>query len=154
MPQTILIVMERSGSWAVALRRWLKDSTVRVIETRSLEEFWQRLVEYPAALAAWELNDTNIRAIVGALVRSQREFPRAAAVVLAERSLAACAELMREAGAIHFVDSPRAISVVAEMARRLASRPTDIASGRQHLADENDDLLAAIWSNLPWSDTV
>jgi hypothetical protein len=154
MVSATVIVMERTGDWAVALRRHLHESTARLIETRSLDECWQRLGEWPEALVVWELTDSNLRALIAALLSLQREFPQATAVVVAERRLVAWAELIREAGAIHFVSSPRAISAIADIVSRRASRPSSVAYGRQSLMETNDDALAAIWAELPWSDIV
>jgi hypothetical protein len=153
MPRATLIILERTGEWAVALRRCLDKLAAQLLETRSLDEFWLRLAEHPTALAAWELTESNVRPVTAALVRLQREFPRASAVVLSERRLAACEPLMREAGSIHFIDSPRSLRALAEIVGRRASQPPSGAAGLQQDSAENTDPLAEIWANLPWSDT-
>ena len=84
MPRVTLIVLERTGEWAVAIRRHLDELAMRLLETRSFDEFWLRMAEHPTALAAWEMTELNVRLVTAALVRLQREFPRASAVILAE----------------------------------------------------------------------
>ena len=50
-----LIVCERTGRWAVALRRELADAGVRVWETRTLADCWNELAESPASFVVLEL---------------------------------------------------------------------------------------------------
>ncbi len=153
MPRVTLIVLERTGEWAVAIRRHLDELAMRLLETRSFDEFWLRMAEHPTALAAWEMTELNVRLVTAALVRLQREFPRASAVILAERRLAACEPLVREAGAIHFIDSSRSLGALAEIVRRRASQSRVGPARLQQPAGENAEVLAEIWTNLPWSDT-
>jgi hypothetical protein len=153
MPRATLIILERTGEWAVALRRCLDKLAAQLLETRSLDEFWLRMAEHPTALAAWELTESNVRPVTAALVRLQREFPRASAVVLTERRLAACEPLVREAGAIHFIDSSRSLRALAEIVGRRASQLPSGSVGLQQLTSDNANVLAEIWANLPWSDT-
>ena len=153
MPRVTLIVLERTGEWAVAIRRHLDELAVRLLETRSFDEFWLRMAEHPTALAAWELTESNIRLLTAALVRLQREFPRASAVILAGRRLAACESLVREAGAIHVIDSSRSLPELTEIVRRRASQSPVGPARLQQPSGENAEALAEIWTNLPWSDT-
>jgi transcriptional regulator with GAF, ATPase, and Fis domain len=50
-----LIVCERTGRWAVALRRELAEAGVRVWETRTLADCWTELAESPASFLVLEL---------------------------------------------------------------------------------------------------
>ncbi len=147
MNQPALIVLERSGDWAVALRRHL-DPDVRVVETRSLRECTERLREHPAAIAALELTPTNPPAIVQFLARAGNEFPAVRAVVVASRQMAEYENLIREAGAIHFVVSTRSLGEVAEIIRR---RQIQLEAISADIPDDAQDPRPAILANLPWS---
>jgi hypothetical protein len=153
-----LIVVEREGHWATALRRGLADFarapsddgrgeqnlpvpvTPRIIETRSLDECWDELRRRPAALVAIELTEPLLPSILAALRRLDREHPQAAAIVLMERRLTACIPLLREAGAVHCIASPRRLSEAVELLRRHAAR-------HPAAADSPEQMLA----ELPWS---
>lgn len=139
-PQRRLIVCERSGEWAVALRRELGEAGPRVYETRSLPECWQSLAGHEASFLLLELSPATVDDLIARLASLEREFPAARAVVVAERSLADYEKLLREAGAVHFVSSPRLLGEVAELARRhFAQSPRS----RRPLMEE-------IRARLPW----
>jgi hypothetical protein len=136
-----LIVCETSGRWAVALRRELAAAEVRVHETRSLADCWTMLAESPASFLVVELSAGNSAALLQRMARLQREFPLARVAVVADRSLAGYEWLLREAGAVHFLCSPRQCGPLANLARRhLAQAPSPPRS----LADR-------IWADLPWA---
>jgi DNA-binding NtrC family response regulator len=151
MSRVALIVMERTGDWTAALRSRLEPSDVRLCETRMIEECWQRLVQQPTALAALELTAENVRPLLAALLRLHVELPEVRAIVMAERKLAAYENLVREAGAIHFVVSPRSLSDVVELVRR---RTAQLAAATAHRADDLADPRPEILANLPWSETI
>jgi len=135
-----LIVCERRGHWAVALRRELVELGVRVYETRSLAACWKMLAESPAAFVVVELTAGCLDALLGRMARLERDFPRARLAVVADRSLAGYEWLMREAGAVHFADSPRQFGPLAQLAcRHLAQVPAAKMS-----------LTRRIWESLPW----
>ncbi len=144
-----LIVMERSGDWAAALRLWLEPLDVRLFETRMMDECWRRLLEQPTALAALELTADNVRPLLAMLLRLRRELTDVRAIVLAERRLATYGELVREAGAIHFAVSPRSLSDVAELAHR---RIGQLDASAPIEKGDLDDPRTRILADLPWSD--
>ena len=75
------------------------------------------------------------------MARQPREFPMARLAVVADRGLAGHEWLMREAGAVHFVCSPRQVGTLAQLAcRHLAQVPPP----QQSLAER-------IWASLPWA---
>jgi hypothetical protein len=150
MDQIAVIVMEHSGDWAAAMRLRFDPSDVRLIETRTLDECWRRLVRQPAALAALELTADNVRPLLATLLRLQSELPEVRAIVMAERRLNAYGDLVREAGAIHFIVSPRALGDVNVLVGR---RTIQLASASRETSDF-DDPRPAILANLPWSDTL
>jgi hypothetical protein len=134
-----LIVCERTGRWAVALRRELAEAGVRVWETRTLADCFQELAESPASFAVLELGG-DFDELLCRLARRPREFPLARLAVVADRSLADYEWLMREAGAVYFLCSPRKVGPLAQLAcRHLAQVPPPQQS-----------LTERIWTSLPW----
>jgi hypothetical protein len=141
-----LIVLERDGRWAAAARREINDEAVRLVEVRSWDECWQRLAEQPSALIAAELTETNIDACLAGLHYIESRFPHAALLVLADRKLEPCRALLREAGALHFITSPRRLGEVKAILgrRRNQSYPAIRAS----------NPLDQIIAELPWSESL
>ncbi|HTQ37876.1 MAG TPA: hypothetical protein VMJ32_02550 [Pirellulales bacterium] len=141
-----LIVYESTGDWAAALGRRLPRD-ISLIETRSLAELWEYLTAAHSATVALELRADRADTVLAAVVRLDREFPQAAAVVLADRDLAAWEGIMREAGAVHFITSPRRTDEVIELARRHTAAATkrSIPSG-----EETTSLEDQIFASMPW----
>jgi hypothetical protein len=134
-----LIVCERTGRWAMALRRELAEAGVRVWETRTLADCFRELAESPASFAVLELGG-DFDGLLRRLARRSREFPLAQLAVVADRSLAGYEWLMREAGAVYFLCSPRHVGPLAQLAcRHLAQVPSPQQS-----------LTERIWASLPW----
>ena len=133
-----LITCEKRGGWAAALRR---ETDCTVYETRALAACWREVTSRPHSFLVLELTRDNGELLIGRLADLGREFPGAAAVVVAERRLRRLEWLVREAGAMHFEVSPRRLRLVAEMAHRhLAAAP---------VADLT--LTQRILESLPWS---
>ncbi|HEV3415982.1 MAG TPA: hypothetical protein VG056_04195 [Pirellulales bacterium] len=144
MPDGQLIVLERDGHWAAALHLELDSTRIRLFEIRSWAECWERLAQCPTALVAAELTGEGAGQMLSALSRLDREFPKAALVALADRRLAGYRDLIREAGAVHFIISPRRLGEVSELLRRRAERfPA---------AEAADNPTDKIRENLPWND--
>jgi DNA-binding NtrC family response regulator len=136
-----VIVCERRGHWAAGLRRHLpRDIPVR--ETRNFADCRRELVARPASLVVVEVARTNVAGALDLLVNVARKYPQARAAVVAERGCERYEWLMREAGAIHFISSPREADALAQLAVRLAARgPTPRTT-----------LVAQIWDSLPWQE--
>lgn len=131
-----VIACERSGRWAAALRREL----VEVYETRGLAECWEMLARWPASFLVVELPEHDVAPLVDYLAMLEREFPLARAAVVADRRRQAYQWLLREAGAVHFVTSPRELATLAQAIRRHLERaPTPQLS-----------LAQQVWAELPW----
>ena len=144
MPVARCIVCERSEKWAVALRLPLKLVGHRVVETRSLDDCWNEVVASPASLVGVEATTTNLESLVPWMQRLTAAFPRARVVVLGSRGLEAGQWLLREAGAVHVVFSPRQWQPVVRIAQRhLGVVPCPDDSERQR-----------IWRRLPWADAA
>jgi hypothetical protein len=136
-----LIVCERSARWAVALRRELAAAAVRVYETRHLRGCWEMLSQCPASFVVAELSAGNVSDLCRQIGRLERDFPLARVAVAADRSLARYEWLIREAGAVHFLCSPRQCGPLAQLAlRHLAQAPQPPRS-----------LMQQIWASLPWA---
>lgn len=134
-----LIVCERTGRWAVALRRELAGAGIRVWETRTLADCWGELFESPASFAVTELGG-NVADLLHRMARLPREFPAVRLGVVADRSLARYEALMCEAGAVHFSCSVRQ---VAPLARTACCHLAQIPPPPQSLTER-------IWASLPW----
>ena len=135
-----VIVCERDGHWAIALRRELPPCGVRVDQTRSLPECWKMLAGRPASFVVAELTATNVKALLERIARLQRDFPLARVAVVADRSLEGREWLMREAGVVHFAVSPRDLALLAGV----ACRHLDQVPKPQRTITER------IWASLPW----
>lgn len=134
-----LIVCERTGRWAMALRHELTGAGVRVWETRTLADCWGELAESPASFVVLEL-DRHVAGLLHYLARQPREFPLARLAVVADRSQAGHEWVVREAGAVCFLASPRRVGPLAQLVcRHLAQVPLP----QQSLTDR-------IWASLPW----
>ncbi|MHC4180462.1 MAG: hypothetical protein ACYSWU_23415, partial [Planctomycetota bacterium] len=70
-----LIVCERSGRWAVGLRRELAAGEVRVYETRNLADCWEMLAEAPASFVIVELSAGGVAALLRQMASLEREYP-------------------------------------------------------------------------------
>ena len=135
-----LLVCERSGQWAGALRHELAETGLHVWETRSLAECWELLAATPASFVVVELTESHAEGLLRRMTRLERDFPLAQVAVVAQRRLADWQWLVREAGAVHFTCSPRQLAPLAEMAcRHLAGVPPPPQS-----------LTDRIWAALPW----
>lgn len=135
-----VIVCERTGRWAVALRRELGDAAVRLHETRSLADSWDMLHRFPASFVVVELTRGNADALLARLAMLERHHPRARVAIVAERELLHYQELLREAGAAWFVVSPRQLTpLVQAVGRHLEQVPSPQLS-----------LAEQVWAELPW----
>lgn len=134
-----VIVCERKGVWAAAVRRHLPPA-VRLCETRSLADCRRELAAAPSCLVAVEVNPANLLAALELFAEMGRRYPLARAVAIAQRGGAPFEAALREAGAIYFTTSPREADVLARLAVRHAAR---IPLARTTFA-------AQIWDSLPW----
>ncbi len=140
-PASRLIVCERSGQWSAALRLELAESGVRIWECRRLAEAWSALAETSAAFVIAEATGRNLDELLQRLSWLRRDYPFARAAVVADRGLAQCEWLTREAGAVHFLTSPRQLAPLAGIVvRHLANVPLPVQT-----------LAERIWASLPWT---
>ena len=138
-----LIVCEKSGTWAAALRRELAADEIRVYETRSLAECCDELRAAPASFVLCEATAANVANVCEFLAWLARRRPDTRAVVAASADAAEFADLFYEAGAIHVVTNARALRVAANLVRRHLQR----------FPAQQDSLRTQLWSRLPWSES-
>lgn len=140
MTLTRLIVCERTGRWAVALRAALAGLHVRPYEVRSVPDACEALSRWPASLLVIEFTRGNARAVLDCLTTRAERFPLARIAIVAERRYAPYEWPLREAGALHFVCSPRALGAFHTIvARHWAQAPRVERSPTEQ-----------IWHSLPW----
>jgi hypothetical protein len=135
-----LVVCEKSGRWAVALRRELASRPLRVYESRSLADCRRELEVSPASVVALEVSTANAAALGEWIERASREFPQARFVVIGARDAVEWEWWMREAGAIAAEFSPRRLGPIVRLARR-------------HLAAAPEEVLTfgeAVRRRMPW----
>ena len=124
MPPARFLVCEKTGRWAVALRRESAGRQVRVYETRSLADCRRELESSPASFVAAELTVAGAEKLIAWIDGVSRELPQVRVAVLADREAASWDWPSREAGAIGFTCSPRRLAPILRMARRhLAAAP-------------------------------
>ena len=149
MSHSGLIVCERTGDWALALRRALAaipDAPVRLYETRSPEECRAALADFSAAVVAIELTAANVGAVTELLTTLDRRSPRFVTVVLLATTVEIDDAPLRECGAAHVARSVVEAPALAEIARRHLARQDD-ADGSPRLS-----LREQIWRRLPWGE--
>ena len=140
MPSARIIVCEKTGQWAIALRRLLAPGGHRVQETRSWPECWAELARHPASLLVAEMTAQNVELMLERLTDLPRRFRQARAVVVGDRDLARYEWAVRTAGAAHVVFTPRELPRTARLiVRHLALAPPPELSLRE-----------AVWQRLPW----
>ena len=164
-----LILLERTSRWAAAFRREMRkaatsrgrESLARLVhdngqtvlakdggpplpltlqEIRSLPQCQRELEASPNSVVAVEVLPHNLVAVAKALSEWSRRFPDARFIALAARGLEAHELLLREAGAIHVIFSPRSLSPLLRLIRRHLAR-----APQPKLTLEN-----YIWARLPW----
>ncbi len=109
-------------------------------EIRSLPQCQRELEASPNSVVAVEVLPHNLVAVAKALSEWSRRFPDARFIALAARGLEAHELLLREAGAIHVIFSPRSLSPLLRLIRRHLAR-----APQPKLTLEN-----YIWARLPW----
>ncbi len=113
---------------------------LRIDEVRSLADCRRLLTRWPSSFVVIEVSREEMAAVLGLLVRWERDFPLARAAVVAERSLAEWQWPLREAGAVWFTASPRELAAVATIARRHLEQAPEPRLG----------IAERLWRGLPW----
>jgi len=139
-PTARLVVCEKSGRWAAALRRELSAVGPRVHETRHVDDAWHELRIARASFVVLEASRPRLAAVVHWLTQLGRVYPRARALIVGGAELEAAEWLLREAGALAVHVALADPAIVVRLARRhLAEFPSADRSWRQQCFDR-----------LPW----
>ncbi len=122
MQNASVIVCEKTGNWAVALNRSLRD--VKLRQTRSMAQCMREASYYPASLLVLELTKTNLTEVLACLTLLAQQFRDARAVVVTSSDSEDREWLVREAGAVHVITSPRQVVSLSQLIQRhLAAVP-------------------------------
>lgn len=143
MSRVCVIVCEKKGTWAPAIARQL-PAEVRLRQTRTLAECAAELSAAPLSLVALELTATNIPGVVDLVSQMSVRFPHARAMVVCEGDLAYYEWLLREAGAIYFAASTRALTGLDRLVR----------NHLQHIPAIRPSFATLVWETLPWADAA
>jgi hypothetical protein len=136
-----LIICEKSGHWAAALRRAAGSRGLPIGEVRSPEQAQRELAQRPASIVAIEVSAATLAKTLSQAVAWRIRYPAAQFLLLAEPELAAIEPELREGGALHVVYSTRDLAATVRLIRRHLAR-----APRPQLS-----LEESIWAALPWS---
>ena len=141
MSDARVIVCEKTGRWATALRRVLRGPRPCVTETRSLAGCWRELDQAPTSLVALEFAPEHRETILRRLLDLRSRYRWAQAIVLAERGFEPFQWALREAGAVDVLFSPRSLAATARLIQRHVHcvPPAEI------------DFREAVWCRLPFA---
>ncbi|MBN2024766.1 MAG: hypothetical protein JW809_18450 [Pirellulales bacterium] len=134
-----LLVCERAGRWAAAIRREWKGQCA-LVPTENLDACWRRLAEAPSSFVAVELTAENLDPLIERLSQLSRAYPLARVAVVGQSEATEHQWLLREAGAVHVVASRRHAGGLARLARRHLDRAPQPPK----------DAITQIRSRLPW----
>jgi hypothetical protein len=135
-----VIVCEKTGRWATALRNLLPSAQISICETRTLEECAARLRESPASLVVVELTAENWPAVCRWLSWQAGQFVHMRAVAVATADVRDVDAVVRSAGAHHVVDSIARLGKLTRwIVRHIQQAPHSKSSVRQWT-----------WSRMPW----
>lgn len=125
----------------MALRVYGGVASPNMVETRSLFDCSDALRAHPGSFVLLELVDRNGGALLKWLADLDQLDPQARGAVAADRSMRSWEWLVREAGAVWFVTSPRQVGPIARMARRHL----------EAIPKPPRPLVEELWDSLPWA---
>jgi hypothetical protein len=142
------IVCERSARWAPALRMIVANPpnggmNLTICETRSLAELDRQIEETPSAFVFLEVSAENLAPVLDRFGSATRSGVHRQVVALVERRLADYHNLLREAGAIDVICSPRELHHAVRLVLQHAQTQSrmQLSSGRQSIKDWAMSLL-------------
>ena len=140
MNESSVVVCEKTGKWAAAIRRLLRPAS-GLCETRSWQACLQEVRTRTAALVALEVLPENAESVCRRVAELTRRFRQVHVILLADRNLQTVEWLLREAGAAHVLFSPRDIVRLRPIIERFWTQiPPSRKTFREH-----------VWSQLPWA---
>ena len=122
MSKCSLILCEKTGAWAAALRAIAPPQAVDIVETRGLPAADAALAQAGASVLALQITADNMTSIVDFWLETAVQYPRARMVGLADAGNAAGAVVLREAGAIDVICSVLDLPRLSRLADRQAAR--------------------------------
>ncbi|HEY3395604.1 MAG TPA: hypothetical protein VGK58_23080 [Lacipirellulaceae bacterium] len=167
MSEIDLLVCERTGRWAAALRvgiarqARISSRQPRIYEARSLEELAEGLETRPLGLALLEVHLSTLGKLLSWLADRSLRFPKVRFVALLDHALGIAesreikkrsgpsqdaVDALLEAGAADFAHSPRRLQHVFALAERQAA----IAAGANRQPNPAQSIAGWAWSQLPW----
>jgi hypothetical protein len=142
VPIPQLIVYEKTGKWASALRRELDQRFVdRLFETRLLGHCEEQVNAHPCSITAIEQTWNNYDSVLLLLDRIHREIPTARTIVLDNTRDSQIVCMNQVAGAIHVTDSKLRLRHAARLIQRHFARFPATSSQFEELV-----------RRLPWGD--
>jgi hypothetical protein len=142
----LLITCEQSGEWAASSRRWV-PANVRLVETRSLTEMWEHIEHGTRSVVVIEFTTAKSEAILAALAKLNRAFGGITAVVVMARDLRRWEPILREAGAVLIICSPRRLQTIGEIVERRVRSSTPAQPEGNDIRALKERILAS----LPWT---
>lgn len=137
-----LIVCEKRGLWAAALRWHQGPYRIAIQETRSLIDARSELQKTPGGIVALEATAANVEGVLRLLLESRLAWPQSRILVLLTYEVCSCNELFWEAGAAYVVVSPRRLDLVMRFVQKcLAMQQPPEMTTRE-----------LVWSRLPWNE--
>lgn len=134
------VVCERGNTWTVHLKQMLRDAGIVVRQTGRLGACWQDLECYPASFLLLETDNGNLRQVFDLLPHIRSRFPDVRVAVALSRGLEEEGWSLREAGAIHAVESTRQLDSITRIVRRHVARAPAI----------DMTWAARVAARLPW----
>jgi hypothetical protein len=135
-----LILVEKTGSWAAAFRRQARKRDLPIVETRGTEQALRELKAFPASVVAVEVTRDIAGQAASVWSAQGRPFPKFQWLALLTGELSDLEALLREAGAVHVVHSPRELTGPVRLIRRHLAR-----APRPEMT-----LEESIFARLPW----
>jgi hypothetical protein len=151
-----LLICERTGTWAAALRRGVRSTaeqpTSRIIETRSLVECrngfdGQSSADFAVAPLLVESTIGDLPDLLDLLTVHVRRRPRVPRFVIGPLPSDDFELLLREAGTVDWVASPRGVGRIVQTLRRYDPR---VAAPPVNLLEPPTSLTDQFRASLPW----
>lgn len=123
-----IVVCESAGVWAGRLQVALAGCSVKVFQTRNLDDLADQLSSGYCALVTVELRPSWLEGIVRLLGRIRREHRQTESVVVHREATADEIWWLREAGATATISSEKDVIPVIRLVRRQLQRFTKLAA--------------------------
>jgi hypothetical protein len=140
MSKCHLILCEKTGHWATALRVIAPPQQPALVETRSLSAAQTALVDASASVVAVHATPDNLTSVVAVMQEALREYPLARFVGLLGPEDTALDVVLREAGAIDVIASVLDLPRLTQLAERHAAR---VPKGEVPVAE-------LVQARMPW----